>query len=181
MELGILTPEEGIKAIESNILPSKEESLESQKVYKGQREDGLYQPLIGAPKDGSSAGRPEGVKAPQTTKKISPIGTKASELYSLSKIKENLIVAQDLDAEIEKHLKKKFKIKKLNDQQQEVANSISSLVMTNEDPANWVSCVASYCDKPVDSNPDRVKQVDEISANHGVDNYLASLLYVSKK
>lgn len=185
MELGILTPEEGIRAIESNVLPSKDENLLSQKEYKTQREDGLYQPLIGGMKqqDGTpgGAGRPAGSTAPQTTKKISPIGTKASESYSLSRVKENMVVAQDLDAEIEKHLKKKFKIKKLNEQQNQVSQGISSLIMANEEPANWVNSIASYCEKPIGSNPDRAKQIDEIAAEHGVDGYLASLLYISKK
>jgi len=182
MELGILTPEEGVRAIESNVLPSLQESLEAQRAYKTYREDGLYQPLIGAPKDGElSAGRPPGTKAPQTTKKISPIGTKASEIYSLSKIKENMILAQDLQATVEGHLKKKFKIKKLNEQQNEVLNGLTSLIMTNESPDKWSTSIATYCENPLDSNPDRVNEINEIAAIHGVDNYLASLLYISKK
>ena len=185
MEIGILTPEEGIKAIETNVLPSKEENVESQKEYKQQKDDGLYQPLIGGAKqqDGmdGGAGRPEGTKAPQTTKKISPIGTKASETYSLSKIKESMILAQSLEEQVKTHLKKKFKIKKLNEQQEEVLNGITSLILANEEPNNWIQSVASYCEKPIDSNPDRVKAIDEIAATHGIDNYLASLLYTSKK
>lgn len=180
MELGILTPEEGIRAIESNILPSGEESVESQKKHKGLKDNGLYQPLIGAPKDGE-AGRPGGSKAPQTTKNISPIGTKASESYSLSKIKEGMVHAQELEEEIQKHLKKKFKIKKLNDQQAEVLGGLTSLIISNEPPENWKTSIASYCENPVGSNPDRANEIDEIAARHGVDNYLASLLYISKK
>jgi len=49
MELGILTPEEGIKALETNRLPNKEESLESQEEYKDLRDKGYYEPVSGGP------------------------------------------------------------------------------------------------------------------------------------
>ena len=49
MELGILTPEEGIKALETNRLPNKDESLESQEEYKELRDKGYYEPIAGGP------------------------------------------------------------------------------------------------------------------------------------
>jgi hypothetical protein len=199
MELGILTPEEGLRAIESNVLPTKEENEANQEEYKNLREKGFYYPLIGAsaaepgpsgqaqPKGISggspNAGRPSGSGgSPQGAKTVGPIGSNASEeLFSLTKIKENMVIAQNLDKEVESHLKKKFKIKKLNDAQKEVAESICSVIMANENPEKWTESIATYCEKPVDSNPERVKAVDEIAAQHGVNNYLASLLFVSKK
>ena len=194
MELGILTPEEGIRAIEANILPSKEENEVSQVAFKELRDKGLYLPLVGAsaPQNGAEgakgisgggagAGRPTGSKAPQTTKTVSPIGTKASEeTFSLTKMKANMILAQDLDRAVEAHLKKKFKIKKLSKEQSEVSECISSAIMVNESPEKWTESISTYCEKPENSNPERAKQVDELAAQHGVDTYLASLLYVSK-
>jgi hypothetical protein len=82
MELGILTPEEGLKAIESGRLPTPEESELSQEKYRQLRDQGYYQPLIGggaAPSGG--AGRPAGTTGiPQTTKNVNPIGTSQAEL-----------------------------------------------------------------------------------------------------
>jgi len=49
MELGILTPEEGIKALETNRLPNKDESVEAQEEYKELRDKGYYEPLTGGP------------------------------------------------------------------------------------------------------------------------------------
>ena len=192
IELGILTPEDGIRAIESNVLPSREENEVSQQAYKDARDKGFYLPLVGASMQGGAgdaagisgggagAGRPTGTGTPKMTNKISPIGTKASEQYILPKIKENMIIAQQLDDAITAHLKKKFKIKKLSETQAEVASAISSTVMANEEPEKWVESVATYCEKPANSNPERVQQVDEIAATHGVDTYLASLLYASR-
>ena len=36
-------------------------------------------------------------------------------------------------------------------------------------------------DKPIDKNPDRVKQVQSIAVEHQVDEYLAGILYASEK
>jgi hypothetical protein len=186
IELGILTPEDGIRAIETNVLPSKEENDVSQQAYREARDKGYYLPLVGASVQdpaGAGAGRPTGTPAPKMTNTIGPMGGKASvdDSYSLLRLKENMVLAQTLDEGVQSHLKKKFKIKKLNKQQAEVAECISSTIMVNEEPAKWIEAVASYCDKPDGSNPERAKKVDEIAAQHGVNLYIASLLMASKQ
>jgi hypothetical protein len=50
IELGVLTPEEGVQAIESGRFPTLEESIESQRKFKDLKEEGLYQPIIGGAK-----------------------------------------------------------------------------------------------------------------------------------
>jgi hypothetical protein len=105
IEMGILTPEQGLEAIQTNTLPESDSLLSAQQEYKTQRDDGLYVPLvvgvqsettletakIGAKVQsvknpttagggGVGAGRPSGTKSPQLSKTISPIGTsKATE------------------------------------------------------------------------------------------------------
>ena len=67
IELGVLTPEEGITAIDTGRLPLPEESVESQKGFQKLQDDGLYQPLLNKPQQ-QSTGRPTGTGTPQTTK-----------------------------------------------------------------------------------------------------------------
>ena len=203
IELGILTPEEGIEAINTGRLPTNEESLESQKDYRGLRDKGLYEPIMGGPStqremaedkensetnnnspvsnpNESQTGRPPGTKGvPQETKKVSPIG--ASIQFSLSRVKDNLILAQELVAEVESSLRKIHKNRKLSQQQKEVATEIASVIIANEDPENWKSKTNEYCQSPVDTNMDRIKDIREIAFEHQVDDYLASILYNSKK
>ena len=50
IELGVLTAEEGLTALETGKLPTQAESLESQEKFKSQRDLGYYQPLIGGVK-----------------------------------------------------------------------------------------------------------------------------------
>ena len=186
MELGILTPEEGLKAIETGRLPTNEESLESQLKYKELRDQGFYQPLIGGAQAGG-AGRPSGSTGiPQSTKNVKPIGqgqqSKASieEKYSVVKIKENLSKAQKLEEEVGAKLREMHNIKKMSNQQKEIAEQISHIIIANENPENWNDKISDYISNPVDSNEAAVKEIQDIAYNHQLDSYISSILRHSK-
>ena len=195
IDLGILTPEQGITAIQDNKLPEPEDLLPAQQSYKQARDKGLYSPLIGGkpqmPGSTSAGGRPQGSSAPQTTKKISPIGTsRASEEiveqapkmeFSLMEVKDNMVLAQSIEKEVASFLKKKFKVKKLNEQQSSVASDILTVIMANEEPADWKNSIKNYCENPIDQKQERVNKVLNVAAEHQVDNYVAALLYSSRK
>ena len=77
-------------------------------------------------------------------------------------------------------LKRKFKKKILDKKQIEVAEGITGVILANEAVKNWELKVKDYVKNPVDTNKKRVKQIQEIACAHQVDDYLASILYVSK-
>ena len=178
VELGVLTAEEGLTAIETGRLPTQEESIESQRKFKDLRDQGFYQPLIGGNAAGQ-AGRPSGSTGiPQSTKNVKPIGSKAN--FSILKIKENILAAQNLEEEVKSSVRKKLNIKKLSNQQKEDAEKISEIIIANENPENWSSKIEEYIEKPFDKNQDNINQIQEIASEHQVTSYLASLLYHSK-
>jgi hypothetical protein len=187
MELGILTPEEGIRAIETGRLPTNEESVESQQKYRDLKDQGFYQPLIGGAAQGGGAGRPAGSSGiPQSTKNIKPIGqgqqSKASieEKYSVIKIKENLSKAQKLEEEVSAKLREIHNIKKMSNQQKEIAEQISNIIIANENPENWNDKILDYISNPVDTNEEAIKEIQEIAYNHQLDSYISSILRHSK-
>ena len=187
IELGILTAEEGLEALQTGRLPSKEESIESQKEYSDLREEGLFLPIAQnqALQQGggqSNSGRPEGTSSPQNTKTVTPIGqSEAKKVFSLDSVKDNMILAEKLSKKIETELKKKHKLDDLTDQQKEMASMIADIIVVNEEPKSWIRKVKNYISKPVDKNPDRVKEIQSIAAEHQVDEYLAGILYASEK
>ena len=192
VSMGILTPEQGIDAIQNNRLPESDAMLEAQEQYKENRAKGLYVPLIPPPQaesDGPSgkpngAGRPEGAKAPQGTKKITPMGAKGSETEELSaaKLRDVMLQAQATEKSIHAFLKKKSKTKKLTEQQLAVASEILTVIMANEEPADWDKSIEGYCADFSDRNPERVRKVLSLAAEHEIsDNYIAALLYSSRK
>jgi hypothetical protein len=179
IELGVLTPEEGLKAIETGVLPSPEESLQSQNSFIDLKDKGLYQPLIGGPK--IDAGRPAGSTGiKQTTKNVKPVGTSSKANYSVTKLKDIVEATNKLGVEVENILKKKHKLKKLNDKQKEVALDITKIIVANEEKSNWTSKISEYIDSPVDKNEKTVEEIHGIACEHQVDSYMASLLYHSK-
>ena len=179
MELGVLTPEEGLKAIETGVLPSPEESLQSQTSFIDLKDKGFYQPLIGGPK--IDAGRPAGSTGiKQTTKNVKPVGTSSKANYSVTKLKDVVEATNKLGDEVETLLKKKHKLKKLNDKQKEVALDITKIIIANEEKSNWSSKITEYVQSPVDKDAKRIEEIHEIACEHQVDSYMASLLYHSK-
>ena len=179
IELGVLTPEEGLKAIETGVLPSPEESLQSQNSFIDLKDKGLYQPLIGGPK--IDAGRPAGSTGiKQTTKNVKPVGTSSKANYSVTKLNDIVEATNKLGVEVENILKKKHKLKKLNDKQKEVALDITKIIVANEEKSNWISKISEYIESPVDKNEKTVEEIHGIACEHQVDSYMASLLYHSK-
>ena len=182
VELGVLTPDEGITAIETGRLPDPEESLESQNKFKELRDKGLYQPVIGGKKNGGG-GRPQGTGTPQETKNVSPIGQgeQSQAYYSLRKDSDNLILSNQLMSRVEASLRKLHKIKRLNKRQKEVAQGITEIIVANEEPKNWIKSIDKYLTNPVDNNDERVSQIRDIAQHHQVDYYLASILLASEQ
>jgi hypothetical protein len=183
VELGILTPEEGLSAIETGRLPSKEDSLLSQEKFRELKDSGLYQPLIGAPK--ADAGRPAGSTGiPQSTKNIKPIGqgeqSKAT-LFDIEKVKDNFILASKLNEKVESSLREKHNLRKLSKQQKEIAFEISKIIISNEEPSSWENLIQEYLQNPKDKNLNSVSQIQTIAAEHGLDCYVASILFHSKR
>ena len=183
IELGVLTPDEGIQAIESGRFPTSEESLESQKRFQELRNEGLYEPIIGGPKAPQVTGRPGGAKGPKETDKKTPVGTKvgtkASLNFSLSQIQENLNLSDKLNLEVEASLRQIHKRKRLSKQQKEVAREITNIVIANEDPPSWLAKAGRYAAEPTDRNHERVKKVQDVAYEHQVDDFLAGILYAS--
>ena len=175
LELGVLTPEETLKAIETGVLPDSETSLESQRITKDLRDQGYYNPIVGGSKPPEqSAGRPTGTTA-------IPKQIKAQEEYSFLKVKDNFIKFQELQGSVENYLKKKHNKKKLTDTQKQVAEEISKIIIANEECEKWKENVENYCNNPIDRNPNRITEVNEIAAKHGIDPFMASILLNSKK
>jgi hypothetical protein len=201
IELGVLTPEEGFDVFQSGRLPTSEESIESQKRYKDLKEKGYYQPLIGGVKDaseGKSAGSSGGSKNPagnsgrpsgtggvkQSVPRRQASGSSNLEnlnQFSCDKIKVTISSLTLLEKKIESILRAKFKIKKLNKEQVEVASDMAILIAQNEELAEWGDICESYVEDPSKTNQEVYNKIDELAIGHNLDNRSACILYHSRK
>jgi hypothetical protein len=181
IELGVLTPEEGITAIDTGRLPLPEESVESQKDFQKLQEDGLYQPLLNKPQQ--QAGRPTGTGTPQTTKapRTSPgiQATGSKPKINADLVAKNLVKFDNLVVGVETALKEKYNRKRLTKEQKEIIETIAETIATNEIPKEWINKINDYINKPVQVSVN-MEKINEIASEYGLDYKTAILLYHSK-
>ena len=183
IELGVLTPEEGITAIDTGRLPLPEESVESQKGFQKLQDDGLYQPLLNKPQQ-QSTGRPAGTGTPQTTKapRSTPTAVKASEpkpKINADLVAKNLVKFDNLVVGVETALKEKYNRKRLTKEQKEIIETIAETIATNETPKEWLNKINDYINTPVQVSAN-MERINEIAAEYGLDYKTAILLYHSQ-
>jgi hypothetical protein len=184
IELGVLTPEEGVTAIETGRLPLPEESIESQKDFAELQDQGLYKPLLNRPQLGAPTGRPEGSGGtPQSTKAPSKIGvSQASDIkpkVSADLVAKNLVKFDELVASVTSVLKEKYNRKNLSKEQKEIIKTVAETIATNESPDNWNSKINDYINKPVELTVN-MSEINKIAEEYGIDYKTAILLYHSK-
>jgi hypothetical protein len=178
-ELGILTPEELFTAMESGVLPDIESNIIKQSLWKKQRDDGLYEPMLGgANKDEEGGdGRPAGTKTKKTSNKISPIGTKASEdAFSMTKVATLSLIADKLRNDVKAAFKKSFKVKKLNEAQVSVAETLTKQIMANEDFDKWIDSVAAYIEAPKSVDSIKAREIDELALKYELNEFDAIIV-----
>ena len=182
IELGVLTPEEGITAIDTGRLPLPEESVKSQNEFKTLQEDGLYQPLLNKPQQ-QAAGRPAGTGTPQTIKapRNTPTVQASEEKPKINAdlVAKNLVKFDNVVEAVETALKEKYNRKRLTKEQKEIINTIAETIATNENPKDWNNKINDYINKPVQLSVN-MEQINEIAAEYGLDYKTAILLYHSK-
>ncbi len=202
--IGLLTPAELNEALENGILPDQVESLEHQKKYKEEREEGLYFPLVGgtplldekgqaitpagggpAPvpavgKPGGGAGRPAGGKGKSMPKRKSgPIGTKKA--FSQKQIIESVGHMVHLEQEVAAALKARFKVKdELSESQQKVAEIMTKAIVVNEPEDQWKEAIGAYLKEPKNLPPEVAAQLDNIGIEFDVDPWTAIVLWRSQ-
>lgn len=185
MQLGVLTPEEGVQAIETGRLPDPEESVESQRRFRDLKDEGLYNPIAPNPAGALGGGRPPGTSAPQTTKNTSPVGTKSAPAiasYSVEKISQSFKDFESLNGNVEDFLKKKHKKKSLNEQQKSICEEIAKNIFINEDKNNWISSIKEYASEKIKTcEENKLLILKNIMNEHGIDLFSAAVLNYSQK
>lgn len=171
-ELGMLTPDQTFKAIETNVLPDESDMDEAQKKFKDKKDDGLFVPLIGGGQV-KEEGRPKGTKAPQSTKKVKPIGT-GSVKFSAKACASNLATLETIKQEVKKACSSKWSVAEFSSEQNEVVEALARRVFVNEQ--DWLGAIPSYLDAPKAVPSEVSAMIDDIRAEHDVDENMAVVL-----
>jgi hypothetical protein len=191
MELGVISPDQGIKVIETGVWPTKEELKISQKQYVEDRKDGLYNPLVGgvpmAEDPNAPKGKPIPIKPkgnPSVKNPGRPLGaqTNASKTYSINYIKDVITSSNSFYSFLTQEVKNIFDKKRLSKLDKELIEKVCENVMISKEQSEWNS-FGSKCLNNFDHllEMKTIPSISEISAEHQIDEYTASLLYHSSK
>lgn len=182
-QMGVLTPKEVVKAIETGILPDEKESLDNQKELKQLRDEGLYMPATPGQQSTNQVGRPTGTSGiPQTTKRVSPVGTTSgSEIkFSMAGLVEGIKESESIEDKVLTSLKKKFKVKDLNEAQKSVAHTLTKAIITIYPRNKWMEMVKASIDAPPMIPNDIASEIVDICNEYKVDDWQAAILRHSK-
>jgi hypothetical protein len=181
MELGIITPQQGMEMFHTGKFPNAEDISPSQESFIEEREKGYYNPIVGGVpmieddgqdvnKTNKEAGRPEGTTDIPLSESSYSRKAIQSTVGSLEKFRENTKSA----------MRESMNIKRFGKKQNEILDKLCESVVCSSDLENWeqtaVSCVNNIENL---ESLDVLPEILEISAKHQLDNYSAAILYHS--
>ncbi len=209
LEIGILTPEQGIKSMQTGIYPDPKDLPKVQDEYISQREKGFYNPLVGGIPmiEGVQSQKDRALKKqemkkseneqsqPQNTENVNktpksagrPGGTtnipvNASKGYDKKLIQKTIYDIEELQLYAEASFIKNKKIENISEPQKELIVKLCESVVCAKDRQQWNRTLLS-CIKNV-NNIEKLTTIDgivEIGSEHELSEYPAAILYHSKK
>ena len=191
MELGVLTPEQGMNVLNKGAYPSPDELGPAQKEFVEQRKEGMFNPIVGGV---PMVGAPEGEVSQESGSRPSPeagrpIGTSgipqenvsnSSLLYSSENLQSTIYETEKLREFAYSEMKASSKKKRLNKSQKKLLDELCSSVVISEEKSSWETFVSACIkDSSRIASLGVIPEIAEISSDHGLDQYSASLLYHS--
>ena len=191
IEMGIITPEQGMIALKQGVYPDPKDLPAAQERFVEEREKGYYTPLsvaqpimdddvpVGKPSGPSQEpGRPAGTKT-------KPSGVFASEdtkgLYCRKDIQQVVYNIEELRKHSEAILKKQFNRKRLSKDHKGMLDSLTESIVMSTKASDW-KAQADKCIKDFNhiEKLDVMPEVIEVAEAHLLVSYPTSILYHSK-
>ena len=210
LEIGILTPEQGIKSMQTGIYPNPKDLSEVQEDYVEQREKGFYNPLVGgipmiesvqSEKDRDlqkkqaeqqNQTQKETIKKPSETDNNTPKspgrpnGTKeipleAAEQYGTSNVQKTIYSIEELQNHAIARMKEERGINEVNEGHVNLINQLCESVVCSKEKNQWKRTVTS-CIKNIEKIGELsvMPEILDIGAEHELTDYPSAILYHSR-
>ena len=189
MELGLITPEQGMDVINKGVFPESEEVGKSQEQFVEQRKMGYYNPIVG----GVPMIEPDEEEEKKETQNVPgvpgrPAGTNgipqevSRANISAENVTKTIEASEKLESFCKKTARKHFKIKRLNKNQNNMLEDLCKKIVIAKSQDEWEQ-VAESCIK--DNNKilklDILDEIAQTAADHRLTDYSAAIVYHSKK
>lgn len=182
MELGVITPEQGMKVVHTGVFPEASDMQAAQDKFKEEREKGHYMPLVNTinlynEEEGSS---PESNK-PQA---VSPSGGRPIGVSNSSYSKKNIVEATKRINELEilafREFASKFGLKRMSKQKKEMVTQVCESIVIAKDSADWETTLSEIVQDLDKLSSLAVNQkVLELGCQHQLDDLASAILYHS--
>ena len=183
MELGIITPQQGMEMFHTGKFPSAEDIAPAQESFIDEREKGYYNPIVGGVPMIEGAGDEQ--ETNETDKEAGrPEGTTDIPLsessYSRKAIQSTVGSLENFRKNTKSLMRESMNIKRFGKRQNQMLDQLCESVICSSDLENWEQTAISCVNNIENLESLGVKpEILEISAQHQLDNYSAAILYHS--
>jgi hypothetical protein len=178
MELGVITPQQGLTVFNTGRFPQAEEIAPAQQIFVDDREKGYYNPLVGGvpvipSADGETNQTPKSAGRPQ--------GAITEANFSRKNIQEVVYQIEAFEANVKAKAKESMGVKKLNKQQISAIEDLCEKIICAHEKNDWenkaLECVKDF--NAIESLG-LLNEVSEIAESHKLDFYSAAILHHSR-
>ena len=202
MELGLITPEQGMNVINKGSFPDSSEMKDAQAEYLKDRERGYYLPMVSAQNlfetenedvepelrkanpNADPNTKPKGRNQKNTVSSPTggrPLGT-ASTKFSVKSIKETVETISSFEKKAQSIYKEKLGLSRLTKPKKEVIFDLCSSLACSYEMEEWEQKLIEIIDdNSVLASMSVSDNVLSIAAEHSLDDYSAAILYHSTK
>jgi hypothetical protein len=185
MELGVLTPEQGMQVINTGVFPKADDMQKAQEQFKDQREDGHYMPLVNTInlyQDEQDSGEPSKPEAAP----IAPSGGRPMGVSNSKFSKKHIVEATKMVSEFELKAYADFAIKygldELDEQRKDLVSQACESIIVSKPKEEWDEVLSSIVDNIENISELSVDQeVLDLGCKHQLDDMSAAILYHSTK
>ena len=180
MELGIITPKQGMEMFENGKFPHPDQLESAQKELLKEREKGHFNPLVGgvpvfSPLDTPSGPRKESGRPEGTTGIPLANGT-----YSRANIQKTIYSIDSFIHDSKEKMASHLKVKELSEAQEGTLSTLCESIVCSQNKESWDETLES-CVKDFNKIEDlgTLREVLDISSEHSLETYPAAILYHS--
>ena len=187
MELGILTPQQGMDMFQTGRFPEAKDIAPAQENFVREREEGYYNPLVGgvpmAAPAGGGAAPPKNTTPRQAGRPEGTTGIPLNDAtYSRANIQQTVYEIEEFIVKAREKMLKKLGVKKASEAQQATLDKLCESIVCSKGKESWVETLES-CVKDFNKieRLDTLKEVLDISNTHNLEAYPAAILYHSNE
>ena len=187
MELGVLTPQQGMDMFHTGRFPEAKDIAPAQGNFVREREEGYYNPLVGgvpmAAPAGGDATPPKNTTPRQAGRPEGTTGIPLNDAtYSRANIQQTVYEIEEFIVKARGKMLKKLGVKKASEAQQATLDKLCESIVCSKGKESWVETLES-CVKDFNKieRLDTLKEVLDISNTHNLEAYPAAILYHSNE